>query len=295
MQNNTMPSIDAFLTEVVTLGDWRDVMDVSVSPGDPIEFLAQDLPGDDDASVFLVQDEGEQGVQQDGGTGGDTRQPDQKCGPDVSDWFRAEMENHRKNLDQVRANFAPALWIMWVWKNGMSIQYKSMDFKTDNCPSGCENTVWLCGHCMDRSELGNVILGFWVAYLGFSARVLAAGVNVIGKKKPGEGADNPTDTAGIGLGFAMGKKLRKARGQAATPAELKDEASFCAFFNAGLPWGRQELEEYFNDAFKNGKIWSEGWAEPFKHISKGKEACQKCTDVWGGPAHPLPSPKPPLK
>lgn len=285
MQDNDQgcPPLDEFLAEVAKEGDWRKVLDISDTHEDPKHFLCEDLEGRDEEALqgFDAAD--------------DKRQPDKKCGPDVSDWFRNEMERHRKNLDQVRANFVPVLWIVWVWKKGLSVQYKSMDFKTANCPSGCENSVWLCGHCIDRSELGNIIFGFWVAYLGFTARVLAAGVNMIGSKKPGEGADNPTDTAGLGLGFAMGVKLRKARDNAATPAELKDETSFCTFLNEGLPWKRKQLEDYFNDAFKNGKIWSEGWSEPFKYISKGKKDCKKCADVWKGAPHPLPSAQPPLK
>ena len=281
------PPLDEFLAEVAETGDWHDVLDVSTGEEDPVRFLGADLDGDEDDAIqgLAAADDKRQ----------PEREPEKKCGPDISEWFRNEMERHRKNLDQVRANFVPALWIVWVWKRGLSIQYKSMEFKTADCPSGCEHSVWLCGHCMDRSELGNVMLGFWVAYLGFTARVLAAGVNMIGSKKPGEGADNPTDTAGLGLGFAMGVKLRKARDNAATPAELQDETSFCKFFNEGLPWTRKQLEDYFDDAFKNGKIWSAGWSDPFKHITKGKEDCKKCADVWTGAPHPLPSPKPPLQ
>ncbi len=269
------PPIDGFIKETEALGDLRALFQVESGAADIVRELAQDLDG------IAVDDV-------------EARDKAKKCGPDVSDWFRNELERHRKNLDDVRTTFVPALWIVWVWKRGLSIQYKSADFKTKNCPSGCENTVWLCGHCMDRSELGNIMLGFWVAYFGFSARVLAAGVNVIGAKKPGEGADNPTDTSGLGLGFWMGRELRKARGQAETPKELKTETDFCTFFNTGLPWSAKKLKAYFS-LFKNGKIWSDGWAEPFRHISKGKEDCKKCTDVWKGKPHPLPSAKPPLK
>lgn len=296
-KDDEQQAFEELLAEIVEYGNVSDDFHDAVREGEIGDILSWDL-GDDWAPVRFVPPEDE-GVGQfqlmGGGDGEKGKDKDKKCGPDVSEWFRNEMERHRQNLDKVRANFPPILWIAWVWKNGMSIQYKSMDFKSKNCPSGCDDTVWLCGHCVDRSELGNIILGFWVAYLGFSAAVLVGGVNVIGSKKPGEGADNATDAAGIGLGHAMGVKLRKARGKKATPAELKTAKAFCSFLNEGIPHNRERLREYFKPRFKNWKIWVDGWSNPFTHIVKGHEDCKKCKDVWTGKPHPLPSPRPPLK
>ena len=281
------------LSELAEFGDVTDQVQAAIREGRLGDVFGLDLNGEPAPAPLGGAEDGFVQMQM---AGDDARKaPVKKCCPDVSDWFRNEMERHRQNLDKVRASLPPILWLAWVWKKGMSIQYKSMDFNSDNCPSGCDNSVWLCGHCVDRSELGNIILGFWVAYLGFSAGILAAGVNKIGSKKPGEGADDPTDASAIGLGHAMGVKLRKARDNAATPDELKTEGAFCKFLNEGIGHTRETLIEYFKERVKNWEMWVEGWSEPFKHMTKGHGDCEKCDDVWKGDPHPLPSPKPKFK
>lgn len=227
-------------------------------------------------------------AQQIGGTSGAGQEAERKCGPDVSEWFRNEIERNRQNLNSVRANLVPAAWLLWIQRHGLSIRYKDIAFEGENCPSDCPRTVWLCGHCIDRSELGNIMLGFWFGFLaGGLARVLAAGVNKVNHDHPGEGADTTADAAAIGVGFAMANRLKHTRGLNETPQELVSKEDFCNFINLPMPWTNEEIEKSF-EIFNNKELWIEGWKNPWREMSGNSSSCTHCDSEWRGEVHPLP-------
>lgn len=113
------------------------------------------------------------------------------CGLDVTDWFLEEIRNHSQWADTINneANsigYIPATItailpqfsllspvVQWGSKDviglaalisyARAIPHKWMNFAADTsrgCPSSsCQNTITLCGSCMDKSEMGNIIFG----------------------------------------------------------------------------------------------------------------------------------------
>lgn len=78
---------------------------------------------------------------------------------------------------------------------GATIPYKWMTFKTTNCPRGeaCANTVNLCGSCIDKSELGNLMYGATAMLVMEAEAFVVAVVMRLGKNGP----DSLEDMAGV--------------------------------------------------------------------------------------------------
>lgn len=123
------------------------------------------------------------------------------CGPDVSGWFAKELNIHSSFW--AGWSGGPALRPAYFFQYAKTIPYKWMDFGSD-CPDkqgeGCQGTVSLCGTCIDKSDLGNIMFGaMGKQWVRGEALVIGAG-----RKAGGTGGiDSPEDLASVLAGILM--------------------------------------------------------------------------------------------
>jgi hypothetical protein len=83
-----------------------------------------------------------------------------------------------------------------------AIPHKWLNFSqlVPGCPSagGCRNTVTLCGTCVERSELGNLIFGMSARLAG-----LGNGFTYVVRHDYAEGLQQPWDQAVAGVGYRL--------------------------------------------------------------------------------------------
>ena len=140
------------------------------------------------------------------------------CGPDVTDWFLLEIKNLAAAAQ--RADLRKAWDPVLIWEVGGSIQHKKKAFAPPGAsPCGlvppCKGTVTLCGKCLDRSELGNILAGVAARKVGMGKTAYSGEVNfgawlkgtVEGKKI--DGPDTPQDWASIDIAYAIAMPITK--------------------------------------------------------------------------------------
>jgi RHS repeat-associated protein len=95
------------------------------------------------------------------------------CGPTVDDWFAQEIRTHwdfvNRHAGITRATLGLGANMVFA-EYAKNIPHKSYAFPvTGQCGTGhCQGTVTLCGKCIDRSELGNMMFGIMASQWGFS-------------------------------------------------------------------------------------------------------------------------------
>ena len=145
------------------------------------------------------------------------------CGPDVTDWFVKELNIHSAFFRQHREAGHGLPFISYAKR----IPYKWLIFKTENCPAGdkCKDTVTLAGHCIHKSDLGNIMFGaIGKQWLANERLLIWGGVRAAKRSKTG-GIDSVEDMASSIAGLLVGDQLR----------ELKaDEALTVAAFSAAI-------------------------------------------------------------
>jgi hypothetical protein len=154
------------------------------------------------------------------------------CGYDVTEWFLAELHIH--------GSWAYSHLLTWIgdlgqiWWPGFgnyarSIPYKWMTFDTglSHCPSpGCERGVTLCGKCIDRSELGNIMYGATGAAISIDKWTLRLAGKLAGALR-GE-----AEMAGLDIGFEIGTNKNYRT--------IWDVDDLCSFITTHTPsaWGK---------------------------------------------------------
>jgi hypothetical protein len=92
-----------------------------------------------------------------------------RCGADVTQWFFVDMLIHWKWLKDTFGTHA--ITKPFTFKDYATvIDYKWRDFVLpEMCPINCTvRSITLCGKCLDRSELGNIVYGMAARATGFS-------------------------------------------------------------------------------------------------------------------------------
>jgi len=128
------------------------------------------------------------------------------CGPDMSEWLTEELNLHASAF---RGNMQKAghTWrIMIVKAFGANVPYKWMNFNTPNCPISdkCKDTVMICGKCIHKSEMGNILFAAMARMI-----ITEYGVNMGVSKIGDNGPDKPEDMAGIFGGYHLTPDLKK--------------------------------------------------------------------------------------
>jgi len=117
------------------------------------------------------------------------------CGPEVDDWFAKDINLHSKFWKGWKAG--PFIRPLYFKHYAKSIPYKWMDFGSD-CPDdqgkGCAGTVRLCGVCIHKSELGNLMFGAMGKQWLRGERIIIAGGRRGGQAG---GINTPEDLAGV--------------------------------------------------------------------------------------------------
>lgn len=86
------------------------------------------------------------------------------CGPNVTRWFKYDLEKHESRLRRVTTGSGLANWgvatVEWKQQVKYLMAHKWMDFHYDGCGLGkCVNTVQLGGTCIRKNQLGNIAFG----------------------------------------------------------------------------------------------------------------------------------------
>ena len=86
-----------------------------------------------------------------------------KCGPDVTEWYTKEFYYHRKYMESYRTHYGVNLFAFRQHAKYL-MAYKWMNFNMKGCATGdCANTVSLCGICVRKNQLGNIMFSYIAA------------------------------------------------------------------------------------------------------------------------------------
>ena len=207
------------------------------------------------------------------------------CGPDVTEWYRGMMELHyrkglqtQKALDDLYHAIDPlgvnqaaqfeteALRRVEFALYGLALDYGRIDFKKSvlaDCPNGnCvmlpqgKRTVTLCGHCIDSSDMGNMMFGLGGQVRGFSLfetqnEAYIFNVMTFLKKLAGKEIDisalNRTDSNAVIPGYRI-----------ANTQAFSSTATFCQVINDARPLGYNDNADIVNLLAPNFTSVTEG-------------------------------------
>ncbi len=94
-----------------------------------------------------------------------------KCGPDVTEALIGKLREANKCRNRADAlSFLSKLSEggEWDWKHGPSREAMSIP----ECESGCDNTLCICGTCLDCSVPGNILYGYTLTACGWTSDVV---------------------------------------------------------------------------------------------------------------------------
>lgn len=167
------------------------------------------------------------------------------CGPKVDGWFAKELNLHSNFWN--RWNAGP-LWRPFYFANyAKTIPYKWMDFGSD-CPDkqgeACAGTVMLCGVCIHKSELGNLMYGAIGKQWLRGERLIIGG----GRRGGGTGGiDSPEDLAGVLGGiFLEGGGLATITAQGMCDLLKQDHSPEVGEIRTAFTEGLQKLFDQVN-------------------------------------------------
>ena len=160
------------------------------------------------------------------------------CGLDVTEWFVYEIMRHsvmvddhfRRLKDLLIEDYSviPGLedtFILPIFAQyARAIPHKWLNFNqlpSSGCPSGdtCRTSVTLCGKCIDRSELGNIIFGMAGAIAQIPHTILEfAGYHVA------RGMQGHAEQASVGIGYYLGENYRIT--------DVSNSNSLCSFLTS---------------------------------------------------------------
>ena len=108
-----------------------------------------------------------------------------RCGPDVTEWFRRQLVIIKAWAENNFWTTAPIVPNEKLRHLMASLRFEKAGLKVDGCCprcAACDDTVTLCGTCVDVTELGNIAYGYGVGrsmamvlWGGFYAEVRRAG------------------------------------------------------------------------------------------------------------------------
>jgi hypothetical protein len=202
------------------------------------------------------------------------------CGPDVTSWFMGMMKEHyekgsdtRNAIDNLQTSAmshglpviaklpVEALRLFEYALYGMALDYGRINFKPSamtNCIGGdCsklsighKRSVTLCGHCVDSSDMGNMMFGLGGSVRGYSlgtAYVSAYGFNAMTFLKAyakdhtvNLSALTPYDAVGAIPGYLI-----------AAAHAFNSQKLFCQMINATRPLGYNDNVDEANSQTPN--------------------------------------------
>jgi hypothetical protein len=203
------------------------------------------------------------------------------CGPDVTKWFRKEVEIFRKAAQEVLDRYAmtsradlmgAGATLQWASRGlDFAAFARKMDYKTrkdafvdERCP-GCPFTVTLAGSCMFTNQLGNIMYGIIAIMFDLveqSRNYGRGNPNWIQRKLGATGPSIPwTKDPSKETAFDVGLCLQR------TITGLPKKAS------PFLPGGEQNFGWILAKCIRDTK------GDP---IGKGTEKCESCPHEWDG-------------
>ena len=139
------------------------------------------------------------------------------CGPDVTDWFRRDLQEHQrkavwKGWPGLSASSFKSHAKYWLAHKWMRIERPAKGPEgplgpTKKCPQNCPGTVMLGGVCVNTKTLGNIALGFITAeYFPVDrATALVAGAVMFDRQA---GSQNWAMTQGIDAAHRGSNRVR---------------------------------------------------------------------------------------
>jgi RHS repeat-associated protein len=162
-----------------------------------------------------------------------------KCGPDITDWFRADIKAHLAFADENTSLFS------FRYQAADLMSHKWINFSSGNagCGTGkCVNTVMLDGVCLRKNQVGNIMFGIVATFhqpapYKTAFDVMKVGYNIGGSggkyvRGAGKGMQRSDNLAAFGVGRAIGKGLSSNR---AIADSLTDPSAIQRYFKRLYP------------------------------------------------------------